>query len=63
MKMLLPFFQLSLAIRNVWPGRMSLKAFTLLYTLLLLAGTPVVLLSCVPYGVFGIPDSRLRSAG
>ncbi len=55
MKMLLPFFQLSLAIRNVWPGRMSLKAFTLLYTLLLLAGTPVVLLSCVPYGVFGIP--------
>lgn len=53
--MLLSFFQLSLAIRNVWPQRMSLKAFTILYLLLLLAGIPVTLLSCVPYGLFGIP--------
>ncbi len=51
---LLPFFQLSLAIRNVWPQRMSLKAFIALYMLLLLAGMPVTLLSCIPYGLFGI---------
>ena len=53
--MLLSFFQLSLAIRNVWPKRMSLKAFIALYILLLLAGTPVTLFSCIPYGLFGIP--------
>ncbi|MDE6760133.1 MAG: GHKL domain-containing protein [Lachnospiraceae bacterium] len=52
--MLLSFFQLSLAIRNVWPKRMSLKAFIMLYILLLLAGIPVTLLSCIPYGLFGI---------
>ena len=53
-EMLLPFFQLSLAIRNVWPKRMSLKTFFILYMLLLLAGMPVTLLSCIPYGLFGI---------
>lgn len=52
--MLLSFFQLSLAIRNVWPKRMSLKAFIVLYMLLLLAGMPVTLLGCIPYGLFGI---------
>lgn len=52
--MLLSFFQLSLAIRNVWPQRMSLKAFTMLYMMLLLAGMPVTLLNCIPYGLFGI---------
>ena len=52
--MLLSFFQLSLAIRNVWPQRMSLKAFLVLYMLLVLAGMPVTLLSCIPYGLFGI---------
>lgn len=52
--MLLSFFQLSLAIRNVWPKRMSLKAFIALYILLLFAGMPVTLLSCIPYGLFGI---------
>lgn len=52
--MLLSSFQLSLAIRNVWPKRMSLKAFLALYILLLLAGMPVTLLSCIPYGLFGI---------
>ena len=52
--MLLSFFQLSLAIRNVWPQRMSLKRFIELYLLLLLAGMPVTFLSCVPYGLFGI---------
>lgn len=52
--MLLSFFQLSIAIRNVWPGRMSLKAFIALYMLLLFAGMPVTLLSCIPYGLFGI---------
>ena len=52
--MLLSFFLLSLAIRNVWPKRMSLKAFIVLYMLLLLAGMPVTLLSCIPYGLFGI---------
>lgn len=52
---LLSFFQLSLAIRNVWPKRMSLKAFIVLYLLLLLAGMPVTLLACIPYGLFGIP--------
>lgn len=50
----LSFFQLSLAIRNVWPQRMSLKAFTMLYMMLLLAGMPVTLLNCIPYGLFGI---------
>ncbi len=52
--MLLSFFQLSLAVRNVWPKRMSLKAFIALYILLLLAGMPVTFLSCIPYGLFGI---------
>ncbi len=52
--MLLSFFQLSLAVRNVWPKRMSLKAFIVLYILLLLAGMPVTLLGCIPYGLFGI---------
>lgn len=52
--MLLSFFQFSLAIRNVWPQRMSLKAFIVLY-MLLLAGMPVKLLSYIPYGLFGIP--------
>ncbi len=52
--MLLSFFQLSLAIRNVWPKHMSLQAFIILYMLLLLAGMPVTLLSCIPYGLFGI---------
>ena len=52
--MLLSFFQLSLAIRNVWPKRMGLRAFLALYMLLLLAGLPVTLFSCIPYGLFGI---------
>lgn len=52
--MLLSFFQLALAIRNVWPKRMSFKSFLMLYALLLLAGMPVTLLSCIPYGLFGI---------
>ncbi len=33
---------------------MSLKTFFILYMLLLLAGMPVTLLSCIPYGLFGI---------
>ncbi len=49
------FFLLSIAIRNVWSQRMSLKAFIMLYMLLLIAGAPVTLLSCIPYGLFGIP--------
>ena len=52
--MLLSFFQLSLAIRNVWPQRMGPKAFLMLYLMLLLAGMPVTLFSCIPYGLFGI---------
>lgn len=53
--MLLSFFQLSLAIRNVWPKHMSLRAFIALYMLLVLAGMPITLLSCIPYGLFGMP--------
>ena len=52
--MLLSFFRLSLAIRNVWPQHMSFKGFSILYILLLVAGMPVTLLACVPYGLFGI---------
>ena len=52
--MLLSFFRLSLAIRNVWPQHMSFKGFSILYILLLAAGMPVTLLACVPYGLFGI---------
>lgn len=48
------FFLLTIAIRNMWSQRMSLKAFITLYMLLLLAGAPVTLLSCIPYGLFGI---------
>ncbi|MEY8424095.1 GHKL domain-containing protein [Lachnospiraceae bacterium 38-14] len=51
---LLSFFQLALAIRNVWPKSMSLKAFLSLYILLLLSGMPVTFFSCIPYGLFGI---------
>lgn len=53
-KMLLSFFQLALAIHNVWPQRMSLKAFIILYFILLLSAMPVTILSCIPYGLFGI---------
>ena len=52
--MLLSFFRLSLAIRNVWPQHMNFKAFSVLYILLLVAGMPVTILACVPYGLFGI---------
>ena len=52
--MLLSFFRLSLAIRNVWPQHMHFKGFSVLYILLLVAGMPVTLLACVPYGLFGI---------
>ena len=52
--MLLSFFRLSLAIRNVWPQNMNFKGFSVLYILLLVAGMPVTLLACVPYGLFGI---------
>ena len=52
--MLFSFFRLSLAIRNVWPQHMNFKAFSVLYILLLVAGMPVTLLACVPYGLFGI---------
>ena len=52
--MLLSFFRLSLAIRNVWPQHMNFKPFSVLYILLLVAGMPVTLLACVPYGLFGI---------
>ncbi len=52
--MLLSFFRLSLAIRNVWAQHMNFKAFSVLYILLLAAGMPVTLLACVPYGLFGI---------
>ena len=52
--MLLSCFQLAVASRNVWPGRMSLKAFAALYVLLLAAGMPVTLLALIPYGLFGI---------
>ena len=52
--MLLSFFRLSLAIRNVWPQHMNFKGFSILYILLLVAGMPVTLLACVPYGLFGI---------
>lgn len=34
---------------------MSLKVFIVLYMLLVLAGMPVTLLACIPYGLFGIP--------
>lgn len=33
---------------------MNFKAFSVLYILLLVAGMPVTLLACVPYGLFGI---------
>ena len=52
--MLLSFFRLSLAIRNVWPQHMNFKGFSVLYILLLVAGMPVTILACVPYGLFGI---------
>ena len=52
--MLLSFFGLSLAIRNVWPQHMNFKGFSVLYILLLVAGMPVTLFACVPYGLFGI---------
>lgn len=53
--MLLSFFRLALAIRNVWPQPMNLKMFSLLYCLLLMAAVPITLLECIPYGLFGIP--------
>lgn len=54
-KMLLSFFQLALAIRNVWPERLNLIKFLILYLLLVLAGLPVTRLSWTPYALFGLP--------
>lgn len=48
------FLLLSIAIRNMWSQHMRPKAFITLYILLLLAGAPVTLLSCIPYGLSGI---------
>lgn len=43
--MVLSYFSLSLVIRNVWPQRMSLKAFIMLFMLTLLTGIPVTIFS------------------
>lgn len=52
--MIFSYFSLSLVIRNVWPQRMSFKSFSVLFMLILLAGIPVTIFSCIPYGLFGI---------
>lgn len=52
--MIFSYFSLSLVIRNVWPQRMSLKSFTVLFMMTLIAGIPVTIFSCIPYGLFGI---------
>lgn len=51
--MILSYFSLSLVIHNVWPQRMSFKSFLVLFMMTLLAGIPVTIFSCVPYGLFG----------
>lgn len=52
-EMILSYFSLSLVIYNVWPQRMSFKSFLVLFVMTLLAGIPVTIFSCVPYGLFG----------
>lgn len=52
--MILSYFSLSLVIHNVWPQRMRLKSLIVLFMMLLIAGIPVTIFSCVPYGLFGI---------
>jgi len=53
-EMLLSVFQFSIAIRNVWPQKMSWKAYVALYALLLVAALPVTLLPYMRYGLFTI---------
>lgn len=52
--MIFSYFSLSLVIRNVWPQRMSLKSFIVLFMMTLITGIPVTIFSCIPYGLFGI---------
>lgn len=54
LEMLLSVFLFSLAIRNIWPQKMSLKAYAGLCTLLLLAAWSITSLSFMQYGLFSL---------
>ena len=53
-EMLLSVFLLSMAIRNVWPQKMTIKAYAALCALLVIATLPITLLSYMQYGFFSI---------
>lgn len=53
-EMLLSVFLLSIAIRNVWPQKMTIKAYAALCALLVIATLPITLLSYMQYGFFSI---------
>lgn len=53
-EMLMSVLLLSIAIKNIWPQKMCIKAYGVLFALLLIAVLPVTLLSSMQYGFFSI---------
>lgn len=54
LNMLLSVFLLSIAIRNLWPQKMSMKAYGALCIILAVAAVPITLSSYMQYGLFSI---------
>lgn len=54
LNMLLTIFRLSIAIKNLWPQKMSMKAYGVLCIVLAVAAVPVTFSSYMQYGLFSI---------
>lgn len=54
LNMLLSVFLLSIAIRNLWSQKMSMKAYGALCVILVIAAVPITLSSYMQYGLFSI---------
>ena len=54
LSLLFPVFLIAVTIRNVWPQKMGLKAFAVLYTLMVCAALPIPLLTFKQYGLFSV---------
>ena len=54
LNMLLTIFFLSIAIKNLWPQKMSLQAYGVLCIVLAVAAVPVTFSSYMQYGLFSI---------
>ncbi|MDE6642450.1 MAG: GHKL domain-containing protein [Acetatifactor sp.] len=54
LSLLFPVFLVAITIRNVWPQKMGLKAFAVLYVLMVCAALPIPLLTFKQYGLFSV---------